>query len=109
MQTTQEISIAQLHELIRAVYDQGEVVVKQAYSDFDCQTRSFLDAAALINYMADEPGDRDSLLQCSIYYPEAGGYVFEKRIELRPGSCNGHRFRFSQEGWGLMYLQCHFR
>ena len=44
-----------------------------------------------------------------LYYPEAKGFIFEKRIKLIPEKCGGHTFRFSQNGWGLIQLQCDLR
>ena len=109
MQTIQHISIAQLREIICAIFDQGDVVVKQAYSDFDCPTRQFGDVEALIQDLSYQPGQKVASFSYVIYYPEAKGHTHEKRINLKPESCMGHTFRFTQEGWGLIQLQCNFR
>lgn len=109
MQATQHISVDQLHEIISAVFDQGNVVVKQAYSDFDCPTRQFNDVKALVEDLKYQPGQEVSFFSYVIYYPEAKGYTNEERIDLKPESCKGHTFRFSQVGWGLIQLQCNFR
>jgi len=109
MQTTQRISIRQLHEIVGAIFDQGDVIVKEADSAFDCPTRSFVNAAELIDHLTHRPEEKSSFSSYAIYYPEAKGHVYEKRITLKPESCNGHTFRFSQEGWGLVHLQCDFR
>jgi hypothetical protein len=42
MQTTQNISISQLHDIVKAIYEEGAPVVKEAYSAFDTTTRSFI-------------------------------------------------------------------
>ena len=109
MQTIQHISVEQLHEIVGAIFDQGDVVVKQAYSAFDRPTRKFEDRNALIDDLSYHPGQEAALHSYAIYYPEAKGHTYEKRITLKPESCNGHTFRFSQEGWGLIHLQCDFR
>lgn len=109
MQTTQRVSFDQLRELVSAIYNQGEVVVKQAYSDFDCSTRAFADAKALIEDMRYQPGQRVALFTYGIYYPAAEGHVYEKRVTLKPESCDGHTFRFTQEGWGLIHFWVSFR
>jgi len=109
MQTTQHISLAQLEEVVEAVFSQGPVIVRQAYSNFGCNTREFADPKALLDDFHYETGVGDVFRQYAIYYPEAKGHTHERRIELKPESCNGHTFRFCQEGWGLIQLQCDFR
>jgi hypothetical protein len=109
MQTTQNISYEQLQEIVGAIYDQGDVAVKQAYSDLECPTLEFKSADALIKDMAYSPGQKVAFFYYSIYYLEARGYTFEERVELKPESCNGHKFRFIQAGWGLIALQCNFK
>jgi hypothetical protein len=109
MQTSQQISLEQLHEVVASVFAQGPVVVRQAYSDFGCPTREFADAKALLDELHYEPGGGDVLRLYTLYYPEAKGHTHERRIVLKPEMCNGHRFRFCQEGWGLIHLQCDFR
>ncbi len=107
MQTTQKISIEQLHQVVEAIFDQGEVSVKEAYSDFECATLEFTTVDALKKNM--DPEQNAALFLYSIYYPESRGHVFERRIELKPESCNGYKFRFRQVGWGLIQFQCNFK
>jgi hypothetical protein len=109
MQTTQRISPDQLSKVVEAVFAQGPVVVRQAYSDFGCATHEYADAAALLDDLPCEKGVSNAFRQYTLYYPEAKGYAFERRIELNPQTCNGQSFRFCQEGWGLIQLQCDFR
>ncbi len=109
METTQQIFLEQLNEIVAAVFAQGPVVVRQAYSNFGCATREFADADALLDDLHYEPGVGDVFLQYTLYYPEAKGHTHERRIDLKPEACNGHTFRFCQEGWGLIQLQCDFR
>jgi len=109
MQTAQQISMAQLAEIVDAVFAQGPVVVRQAYSDFGCATKEFADVTALCDDLRYKPGAGDTFRQYTIYYPEAKGHTHERRIELNPQKCNGHNFRFCQEGWGLIQLQVDFR
>jgi hypothetical protein len=109
MQTTQKISICQLQEIVAAIFDNGTVVVREAYSDYDCVAKEFGDAKALSDSLKDTNGRGRSFRSYTIYYPDAKGYAFEKRITLNPKSCEGHTFRFTQEGWGLIQFQCDFR
>lgn len=110
MQTTHTISLEQLKEIADAIFDQGPVVVKEAYSEYDCPTREFLTADALMENMANGPILKGkAFFSYALYYPEAKGFVYEERIKLIPEKCHGHTFRFSQNGWGLIQLQCNFR
>jgi hypothetical protein len=106
--TDQKISADQLRELVIVIYDQGPVVVKQAYSDLDLPARTFVDATALLEDLQFESGSFGRLRTYSIYYPEAKGYTYEERRRLKPEICDGHTYRFSQEGWGLIRMQCGF-
>ena len=109
MQTTDTISSEQLKEIADAIFGQGPVVVREHYSDYECQTREFRTADALMKDMIDEPIQDRVLFSYAIYYPEAKGFVYEERIKLIPKKCHGHTFRFSQNGWGLIGFQCDFR
>jgi hypothetical protein len=109
MQTSQQIYLEQLNEIVAAVFAQGPVAVRQAYSNFGCATREFADAGALLGELHYVPGVGDVFRQYTLYYPEAKGYTHERRVDLNPEACNGHTFRFCQEGWGLIQLQCDFR
>lgn len=108
MQTEQQLSLKQLHEVVAAIYAQGPVIVREAYSEFGCATREFADAKALCDELHHEPGSAVSR-SYTLYYPEAKGHTYERRIALDPKACRGHTFRFCQEGWGLIQLQCDFR
>jgi hypothetical protein len=108
MQTEQTISIPRLHELVAAVYEQGEPLVKEAYSASDAAALEFIDARALLADIS--IGQlRHSFLDYAIYYRETKGVTVEERIDLETGSAGAHRFRFRQLGWGLIHLQCDFR
>ena len=58
MSVEQTISVQQLGELINAVYGEGDVVVKEAYSDVDVATRLFADARALSGEIRYRPGEK---------------------------------------------------
>jgi hypothetical protein len=103
MQTTQYVTEAQLDELIEAVYANGAPVVKQAYSDFDAPTLTFPSAPDLRADIRFVPEQRASFFY-ALYYPDTKGFVLEKRIELKPRAGKGHTHRFSQAGWGLIFL-----
>jgi hypothetical protein len=108
MQTTQTISESQLDDVLASIFDSGDPVVKEAYSDFDAPTNTFPTLEALRNDIDYTPGQKRKFFYYSIYYPAARGSVLEKRIELKPGAVKNHTHRFCQEGWGLVFLQITF-
>ena len=108
MQTTQNISVSQLHDIVNAIYDEGAPVVREAYSAFDTPTREFKTKNDLLSDLTYSPGQDVKFFHYSIYYPESAGFTIEERINLEPEKCNGHTYRFSQAGWGLIFLQCNF-
>ncbi|MGK0189101.1 MAG: hypothetical protein ACI9R3_004918 [Verrucomicrobiales bacterium] len=109
MQTTQHISLVQLEEVLHAVFASESPIVKQATSDFDEPTKTFSSVDSLRENMRFSVGEEKAFFCYSMYYPDAKGMVAERRIDLNPGAVPGHTHRFSQEGWGLIQLQCNFR
>jgi hypothetical protein len=108
MQGQAKISVAQVGDVIDAVFAQGNPLVYESYSEPEEELRSFdspLPLEAEIEMRV--PAERRSLLY-SIYYPEAKGLVKKTRIQLIPEKNTGKRFRFSADGWGLIQLQLTF-
>ena len=95
MQTTQYITDTQIDEMIRAVYAAGSPVVKEAYSDLDSPTVTFQSASDLRADIKFVPKAK-AFFYYALYYPDAKGFVMEKKIELKPKACGGHTHRFSQ-------------
>ncbi|TWU17599.1 hypothetical protein Pla144_51010 [Bythopirellula polymerisocia] len=109
MQTTQNIRFAQLDRVLEAVFKDGNPIVKEAYSEFDSPTKTFLDVDALRTDMSFSPGQEKTFFYYAIYYPDTKGTVSERKINLNPGAVVGHSYRHTQEGWGLIFLQCDYR
>ena len=43
-------------------------------------------------------------LKFQLWTPRHKGKVLFRKIDLDPKQCNGHKYRFSAEGWGLIQL-----
>ena len=86
MQTTQYMSDAHLDDIIEAVYVAGAPIVKEAYSNLDTPTVAFPSPTDLRQHIQFVPEQR-AFFHYALYYPEAKGFVLEKRIDLKPGSC----------------------
>ncbi len=98
-----------MSEVLASIYASGEPIVKQAYSDYDAPTKTFPSLQSLQDDIACVPEQKRKFFHYAIYYPAARGFVLEKRIELKPGAVKNHTHRFSQEGWGLIFLQITFK
>ena len=110
MQTSQQISLEQLNEIVTAVFAQGPVAVRQAYSDLSCATRESCKKRnpCSTNCITNrESGTFFDSTRSTIPRPRAT--LTNGDDPLKPEACNGHTFRFCQEGWGLIQLQCDFR
>ncbi len=106
MQTTQQITRQQLDDVVDEIFKLGEVTVKEASSSYDAVLREFPDSESLKADLNCSGVSRPFLY--AIYYPDVGGHVYDRRIELIPEKCEGHTHRFSYAGWGLIQLQCRF-
>ena len=82
MRTTQHISPAQLDEVIESVLATGSPVVKQASSDFDSRTKVFPTAEDLREDFRLASNQKQRSRCYGIHYPDAGGVVSERRIDL---------------------------
>ena len=109
MQTRQVISNGDLREIIAMIYSEGGPVVKEAYSEYDSPTKSFLTAENLIKDVFKQSNKNKKSEYYAIYYPDTKGYVKEEKIKLDSIACPGATYRFSQKGWGLIFLHCDFR
>ena len=76
MQTTQIIYSHQLRNLVEAAFSQGDVIIKQTYSDYDTSIRQFHTATDLLEDMSFAHESQTKTYTYSMYYPEAKGHVF---------------------------------
>lgn len=105
MQTNQLIALDQVRAVVSVVFEQGQPIVSEAYSAFSSPTLRYENAEDLCKDIFAQLIEEHAFCQYTVYYPDAKGHVYEKRIQLNPDCCDGHKFRFSQEGWGLIDLQ----
>lgn len=105
MQTTQLITRDGIGELLTCIFASGAPIVREAYSEFGRCTRAFPTLQSLRENIILGLEQGKTFFHYAIYYPEAKGFVLERRIELKPGAVKSHTHRFSQEGWGLIFLQ----
>ena len=99
MQATVVLPQASLKLLFEAVFAEP-VTVYTSDSRFGEATRIFSSPSEALEYLAGEP-----YVGYALHYPDVGGCVDDRRVKLDPAKCNGHTFRHSMNGWGLIHLQ----
>ena len=107
MQTTRIIKEQDVSEVLMSVYKEGEPIAYQADSAFGEELNTFNTKEELSLEIQRLLDSNDPFFQFAFYYPESEGFVEKQRVSLNPEKCNGHTFRFSIKGWGLIYLQFH--
>lgn len=105
MQAIVKVNREGLTELAKFVFDLGEPVVSQLYSAYGQPLRHFGTASELIADIDSEIANGQTFLNYAIHFPATKGYVAERKITLNPKSCDGHTWRSTIEGWGLIQLQ----
>ena len=89
--------------VLNYLFDHTDLQVLDSYSKYGqeiCQYKSTAEIAAKFDL---ETGGQFAVA-FQLWSPRFGGEVLFKRIELKPRYCNGHTFRYSAEGWGLIQL-----
>lgn len=105
MQATATLTREGFTELAEFVFDSSEPVVFQAYSAYSQPLSRFTTRSEFIADIESEFARGQKLLNYELRYPDTKGHVAERKIALNPKSCEGHTWRFTVEGWGLIQLQ----
>lgn len=99
-----QISLSSVEVLAGAIFEKGNPVVVEACSAFDKDIRYFREVEDVISYAKEESSKNNGTVSLAIYFPDSGGELLIRKIELIPEKCNGAKFRFSSEGWGLVHV-----
>lgn len=81
-------------------------IVYESESRLDCKLRTFSTANEIvIAYREVENRKLSPFFQISCYHSSFAGKVVIEKTKLIPDVSNGHTFRYSVGGWGLLHLQ----
>lgn len=108
MQTTVILDRASLSGLISEVFESGgpDFYLKDTdYGEEVCQFASAAEVDARITATIEARGRSVGF---AIHFPETRGYTEKERVGLDPRRCKGHTFRYSIQGWGVIFLQLDF-
>jgi hypothetical protein len=105
MQSTATLSREAFTELAEFVFESGAPVVFEAYSGYGQRLRRFRAPSELLAEIESTLAGGQKSLHLAIHFPDAKGHVAERKIKLDPKSCDGHTWRYTVEGWGLIQFQ----
>ena len=109
MDSTVTLSHAGLTQLGELLFQSGAPVVFDAYSAYGQPLRSFRTPSELIAEIESALATGQKSLYFKLQYPDTKGHVAERKIVLDPKKCNGHTWRYTVEGWGLIQFQADLR
>lgn len=84
-------------------------VVFHAYSGYGQPLRRFRTRSELIAEIETAFATGLNSLQFALHFPDTKGHVAERKIALDARKCDGHTWRYTVEGWGLVQLQADLR
>ncbi len=105
MQREETIASNDTKEIVEAIFAAGDPTVYEAYSAFDSDIVAFSNAGGLLSYIAMPRPKKESFLGFVVYYPDTRGFVEKRKINLDKEKCDGHSYRYSMSGWGLIQFQ----
>jgi hypothetical protein len=101
------ISMEDVSKLLEHVFAISAVDVYTSDSEYGRRTERFDSARDCQTYLQARIEHGSKLVAFAVHYPEAGGYVQDRRVSLNPEKCDGHSFRYSVGGWGVIHIQLH--
>lgn len=109
MQREETVADNDLEKIVEAIFVEGNPVVYEAYSAFDSDIVSFLNALELYSHISKSRHTNEKTLLFVVHYPDSKGFVEKKKIGLNRQKCDGHTYRYSMMGWGLIQFQVDFK
>ena len=98
------LSDAAVASVASAIFSQHAPTVAEAYSDPDQPHRYFRSAEKLVAYVGAHRSLPGASAHIGIHYPDMLGQLREVVITLNPAKCDGHTFRTTIEGWGIIWV-----
>jgi hypothetical protein len=99
-----QLSLPSVEKVASAIFEKGNPIVVEAYSSYDKEIRYFKKPSDVVDYAKEELTKKNGIVHLAVYFPEVGGELIISKINLIPEKCDGARFRFRSEGWGLIYV-----
>jgi len=95
------------HEpLLQWLFADGSCDVYENYSDFERPLRQFKRASDVMAEFerVHADGQVADTVHLQLHVRDAGPRFVPRRVSLNPAACDGAKYRFAAEGWGLIQL-----
>ena len=102
MQATATIDFDDVPRVVEAIFAIDNPIVSEAYSKFDEDIVIFYSEEELIGNINQERESGNKLLTFSVYYSDTQGFREVRKIALKPGAVDGHKYRYAVSGWGVI-------
>lgn len=103
------LSDAAIQAIADAIFKERPSTVVEAYSGFGQEPCTFDSAQELLAYADARRGTPAGSVHIAVHYPDMAGRVACTRVALDPDKCDGHSFRFTADGWGLVFVYLQLR
>jgi hypothetical protein len=104
---TDALSDTAIASIADAMFASGPPVVVEAYSQFDSESLRFESACVFCAYALQQRNSPSRSAHVALHYPDVGGRLELRRINLDPAKTGGATYRFAAEGWGLVFVNLH--
>lgn len=96
---------ADFDDVLEFVFAKCECQVLESYSPFDDELVEFSDVGEIRRrYSMGKCENTAPSVLLSLVPPSGRASVTRRRIDLKPGSVPGARYRYTVEGWGVIHL-----
>ena len=98
------ISISRINDFFDHIFEY-DVLVYEAYSDFDSELKQFSSLNELKDYVSHKISKNKDLhkdINLSLHYVDTCGQVFTEKHALDSNKCNGAKYRYTSDGWGVI-------
>lgn len=103
------ISDAAVKAVAEAIFKERPAVVIEAYSAPEQELRTFQSSEELCSYALARRDSAEGCVHLAVHYPDMGGRLARTNVSLDPLKCNGHSYRYSADGWGLIWVYLQLR
>ena len=95
--------------LALAIFEPGEVTVVEAYSAYGTELISFGSPEELTGYVRAQRYAPEQIAHFAVHYRDMGAELLRSKLQLDPEKCQGHTYRYSAAGWGLIWVHLEWR
>jgi len=90
--------------ILEFLFNEKECEIYESYSQFEKPLKMFLKKEEILKEFSRtyKNGKKINAVNLELYVLGSGPKLVSRKIKLDPKSCNGAKYRYSVEGWGLV-------